>query len=235
MPPIAPPQSRQPNGASLEINSPSDFALATLSRLGIEPTADNLRAMVAWVKQEGGHWHNSAKYNPLNTTHNLPGSGDTGVQGNISVYQNWGQGVDATVATLRNGKYDEILAKLKNGTWEEIVDAISASPWNPAEDRSQLRNVAKNVKPQEFLFSGKVPGLNPSWIDRVAGFATEGNDFGDAGFLNDIGDAVTSPFKLAKEIWERLSSGEFWLSVGKILMGLIAIVLGIRYFAKSYA
>jgi hypothetical protein len=31
-------------------------------------TPANVKAMVGWQRAEGGHWHNDARYNPLNTT-----------------------------------------------------------------------------------------------------------------------------------------------------------------------
>src|SRR6476620_3671111 len=91
------------------------FATAVLQKLNVTPTPGALQAMVGWMNAEGGHWHNDAKYNPLNTTQSEPGAGNTGTQGNIKVYRNWNQGVDATVATLKNGRYGGIISALKSG------------------------------------------------------------------------------------------------------------------------
>lgn len=107
----------------------AQFAAAVLDRLGIPQSRGALQALVGWEQAEGGHWKNSARYNPLNTTQNMPGSGDTGSQGNISVYKNWNQGVDATVQTLRNGRYGSILSALKAGNPNAVAKAIDSSPW----------------------------------------------------------------------------------------------------------
>ena len=49
------------------------WAQAFLKSLGMPMTADNVAAIVAWEMAEGGHWYNTAYYNPLNTTQSMPG------------------------------------------------------------------------------------------------------------------------------------------------------------------
>jgi hypothetical protein len=56
--------------------TPDSFAVAVLNRLNAPTTRANMKAMRAWIAQEGGHWHNQARYNPLNTTQPEPGAGD---------------------------------------------------------------------------------------------------------------------------------------------------------------
>jgi len=85
--------------------------------------------MVGWMRAEGGHYHNDAKYNPLNTTQPEPGAGNTGTQGNIKVYRSWNQGIDATVKTLRNGNYGGIINALRSGNPGAVANAIDRSPW----------------------------------------------------------------------------------------------------------
>jgi hypothetical protein len=109
--------------------SPSQFAVRVLDGLGIPPTPGNVKAMVGWTKAEGGHWHNDARYNPLNTTEPMPGAGNTGSQGNIKVYRDWQQGVEATVKTLKNGRYGPILRALRSGSADRVARAIGQTPW----------------------------------------------------------------------------------------------------------
>lgn len=97
------------------INTPTDFADALLVALGDPVTDADVSSIVDWEAREGGNWHNSATFNPLNTTQAEPGSGVTGTQGNIGVYVSWDQGVQATVDTLTNGFYDDIVAALRAG------------------------------------------------------------------------------------------------------------------------
>lgn len=133
------------------------FAVATLNRLGIRPTPQNVKALVGWSAAEGGHTNNDARWNFLNTTQNMPGSGDTGTQGNISVYRDFNQGVDATVKTLRNGRYGGILQALKSGTPEDVARAIDASPWGT---HGSLVYSAISGTPPQSTAGGRVPGGN---------------------------------------------------------------------------
>lgn len=110
-------------------DTPQAFAVALLHRLGIKPNSNNVRALVGWQKAEGGHWHNDAKYNPLNTTQSAPGAGNTGSQGNIKVYRSWHQGVEATAKTLENGRYGSILHALRGGSANDVASAIGSTPW----------------------------------------------------------------------------------------------------------
>jgi hypothetical protein len=59
----------------------------------------------------------------------MPGAGNTGSQGNIKVYQNWDQGIDATIRTLKNGRYGAILQALKGNDPLAVGRAIESSPW----------------------------------------------------------------------------------------------------------
>jgi hypothetical protein len=109
--------------------TPSTWAVSVLRRLNIQPTAGAVQALVGWARAEGGHWNNNARYNPLNTTQPEPGAGNTGTQGNIKVYKSWDQGIDATVQTLRSGRYGGIIAGLKSGDPRAVASAIDQSPW----------------------------------------------------------------------------------------------------------
>jgi hypothetical protein len=109
--------------------SPEQFAAGVLQGLGIKANRSNVQALVGWTRAEGGHWHNDAKYNPLNTTQPMAGAGNTGTQGNIKVYKSWQQGIQATVDTLKNGHYAGIIQALKGRNPMAVAQAIGASPW----------------------------------------------------------------------------------------------------------
>src|SRR4051812_28469417 len=80
------------------------WAVALLERLGFEATDANVRAIVSWEQAEGGHWQNTATYNPLNTTQDAAGATSMNSVG-VKAYTSWDQGLDATAQTLRNGYY----------------------------------------------------------------------------------------------------------------------------------
>lgn len=109
--------------------NPTSWAHALLSRLGIKPNPANVKALVGWAQAEGGHWKNQARFNPLNTTQPAAGAGNTGSQGNIKAYRSWQQGLDATVQTLRNGRYNGILQALRGNDPGAVAQAIGRSPW----------------------------------------------------------------------------------------------------------
>ena len=105
------------------------WAQAFLKSLGMPMTADNVAAVVAWEMAEGGHWYNTAYYNPLNTTQSMPGATVFNSVG-VKAYTSWAQGLKASVITLHNGYYGGILEALSRGNdAQAVADAVAASPW----------------------------------------------------------------------------------------------------------
>jgi len=113
--------------------TPFTWARALLTQLGMPTTTDNLAAITAWEMAEGGHWHNGAHFNPLNTTQPEPGAAAMNSVG-VKAYVNWAQGFRATIATLRNGLYGGILAALSRGNDAlAVAHAVAASPWGTGD------------------------------------------------------------------------------------------------------
>ena len=109
--------------------TPFTWAKALLQQLGMPLTRQNVTAVTAWELAEGGHWHNTAHYNPLDTTMPEPGATSMNSVG-VKAYLSWAQGFTATIATLRNGYYGQILAALRAGdNAYAVADAVAASPW----------------------------------------------------------------------------------------------------------
>lgn len=105
------------------------WAQAFLKSLNMRPSVDNLAAVVAWEMAEGGHWYNTAYYNPLNTTQPMPGATIFNSVG-VRAYKSWVQGLKATVITINNGYYGGILAALRAGNdGQAAAAAVAASPW----------------------------------------------------------------------------------------------------------
>jgi hypothetical protein len=115
-----------PSGGSY---TPRSFARAVLRAEDAPRTRCNMGAMLAWEAAEGGHWNNTAAYNPLNSTMPEPGSSPMNPVG-VQSYTSWGEGLRATVDTLNNGNYGGILAALTAGDdAQAVADAVGASPW----------------------------------------------------------------------------------------------------------
>jgi hypothetical protein len=105
------------------------WAVALLERLGAPTTAQNIQAVTSWEAAEGGHWNNTAYYNPLNTTQNAHGATSMNPVG-VKAYTSWQQGLDATVQTLENGRYAGILHALRQGNdANAVANAVVNSPW----------------------------------------------------------------------------------------------------------
>jgi len=111
------------------ISTPTDFAHAFLNALGDPVSSPNVSAIVAWEAAEGGHWHNSAEFNPLNTTLVLDGSHAINSAG-VQSYSSWDVGVTATVDTINLSPYGGVRSALHAGTSATAVaNAVAASPW----------------------------------------------------------------------------------------------------------
>jgi hypothetical protein len=109
--------------------TPTTWAAALLGSLGDQATAENVRAVTAWERAEGGHWNNTAAHNPLNTTQPAPGSRSINGVG-VQAFPDWNEGLSATVTTLGNGRYPGVLAALRAGHCAPCVAAaVGASPW----------------------------------------------------------------------------------------------------------
>jgi hypothetical protein len=103
--------------------------VSLLRQLMLPVTQDNVAALTAWEMAEGGHWNNTAHYNPLNTTQPEPGATSMNSVG-VKAYVSWAQGFLATIVTLHNGRYDAILAALASGNdASAVAQAVAASPW----------------------------------------------------------------------------------------------------------
>jgi hypothetical protein len=152
--------------------TPEQFAAALLRRLGAPVTRPNVRGVVGWEAAEGGHWHNTARHNPLNTTQPMRGAGNTGSQGNIKVYRNWRQGLRATVKTLRNGRYQGILDALQHSDPNALASAVGSSPWGTSGSL-----VAQTIA------GTRAPGHLPAVPKRLGG----GGGGGQAGAGLDAG------------------------------------------------
>jgi peptidoglycan hydrolase CwlO-like protein len=109
--------------------TPQTWAQTLLKNLGVPVSQANVVAIVSWEMAEGGHWFNSAHFNPLNTTMPEPGATPMNSVG-VQSYTSWAQGFTATIATLFNGNYAGVMAALEKGNdAQAVADAVAASPW----------------------------------------------------------------------------------------------------------
>jgi hypothetical protein len=115
-----------------------EFYKSILKGVGAPITDENMKFMYAWRQAEGG----KAKNNPFNTTQSKPNStfynclkkGISGCKSGVRNYMSSRDGIDATIKTLQNGRYRNILDALKKGTSaEQTAMALKASPWGTGQ------------------------------------------------------------------------------------------------------
>lgn len=102
-----------------------NFYTKLLENLGAKPTEENLKFLYAWRQAEG----KAGKFNPFNTTWELPGSTDFNSVG-VKNYKSLEDGMIATIKTLKNGRYNCIVNGLKNDIGAaEIARCESLKTW----------------------------------------------------------------------------------------------------------
>lgn len=124
-------------------STPDAWAKAMLTALSAPVSSDSIDALKTWARFEGGHFNNSAAYNPLNTSLKMPGSGPMSAKNQlVQKYANWDDGISATVTTL-TGKnadsrgYADIVDALRKGLDKEtILAAVNKSAWVHGEGKA---------------------------------------------------------------------------------------------------
>ena len=100
-----------------------DFYTAVLRSLGAPVTPNTLQLCRDWQRFEGG----SASWNPWNTTSWAPGATDYN-SAHVRNYPDEATGISATVSTLRNGYYPDVVVALQSDrpedTWGEDAAII---------------------------------------------------------------------------------------------------------------
>lgn len=127
-PPAPPPQvAKLPNSSEY---TPQTWAITLLSSMGYNTTSGiDLRVVEDWEAEEGGHWQNTASFNPLNTTQQEPGSHSINTVG-VQAYTSWEEGFQATITTLNYSAYLGIRQQLASNNCEScLINAIVSSPW----------------------------------------------------------------------------------------------------------
>lgn len=118
----------------LGTGSEKEWATGLLQKMGAPVNDASVNALTTWMRHEGGHWKNSANYNPLNTTLDMGNSESMNSVG-VKRYKSWEEGYAATIGTL-TGKnagdrgYTAIVDALKSGaSTDSILGAINNSAW----------------------------------------------------------------------------------------------------------
>lgn len=161
------------------------FNEALLKRAGYPVTPENLRFLETWQRFEGGWTNNDASFNPLNTTKNAPGAIRSINSVGVKKFDSLQRGIDATLATIRNGRYPDIDAGLKDGNPYDNPIADDLSVWVSGKPTGENGAAyAKRVMgtsyspPKPGQGKGKVVGSPPSSVP-AGGFSAPPGASGD--------------------------------------------------------
>ncbi len=196
-----------------------EWARQLLAKLGIKATAANVTAVKAWMLAEGGNWNNTAKFNPLNTTQDMPGAFRINSVG-VKSYVSWDQGFDATVKTLKNGHYSAILSALKGGSAKDIVKAVVNSVWGTKH--ISLDGVTASATPPK-------------------GSSSSGSSSSDGGILSwpgniiDFFSGTTDAITSTAEFFAAFFKPSTYVRIGAGWFGFLFIIAGIIALGMSAA
>jgi cell wall-associated NlpC family hydrolase len=128
----------------MAIPSIPDWRERILHGVGVKPTQENLKFMSAWARAEGG----GAANNPFNTTQPVAGASNYNSIG-VRNYRNVQEGIDATVNTITNGRYGNIIGALREGDDAmKSAAALAASPWGTGGLVQKILGGGGSVEPQ---------------------------------------------------------------------------------------
>lgn len=106
-----------------------NFYAKLLENLGAPVSEENLKFLYAWRQSEG----KAGKFNPFNTTWDLPGSTNFNSVG-VKNYQTLADGMVATIKTLKNGRYNCIVDGLRNDIGaDNIAKCESLKTWGTGD------------------------------------------------------------------------------------------------------
>jgi hypothetical protein len=143
---------------SYKIEDPSDedikFYEKVLEKIDAPITKENMVFFYAWRQWEEA----KSSYNPFNTIQSMPESTfwnclskkEGKCLSGVRNYKNEKDGIEATVKTLTNVRYDCIVNGLKkNKGAKEIAQCSSLDTWGTKDGISKLLNIGK-IKPPEI-------------------------------------------------------------------------------------
>lgn len=100
------------------------WRLGVLQGIGAPASSENLDTLWAWSNAETAPYDLMRWNNPLNTTQPWPGAVNSGAQPgphDVKIYHTVADGINATIATLLNGYYPNIVGNLRGsvprGSW----------------------------------------------------------------------------------------------------------------------
>lgn len=136
----------------------AEWDKALLIALGVPVTKQNRRFLQNWQRWEGGHTKNKARFNWLNTTRKTPGAVGSINSVGVKAYRSFDEGILATVETLNNGKYQDVLDALGSGNPFKAQPTAGLSTWVSGSPTARMDYAAKVLGTKG---AGKAPAVKP--------------------------------------------------------------------------
>lgn len=183
------------------MTSMADFATSLLNAIKAPVTQNNINTLEDWQRAEGGAGpqfgvkNNTANFNPFNTTQLEPGATSVNSVG-VKSYTSWAQGLQATVTTLQNGRYNSIISDLQRNAPEATTAAdVGKSPWGTPNWTAKGISGGSGSQTTGQPLPG-VSGGNASNPENTTATPT--------GIVSDAGSAVADAFlNPIKQYWSR--------------------------------
>ncbi len=118
-----------------------NWATGVLHGIGAPTSSENYRSLWNWSIKESGQDpinNGSIHNNPLNTTQRVPGSTSQNSVG-VQSFPDVTSGISATIQTLTNGRYPQIVADLKGGVPSGLWANPSYTGLNPSTTAAELK------------------------------------------------------------------------------------------------
>lgn len=109
------------------------------------------QGIMAQILGEGS----GANWNPLDTTEPMPGDSlynSVGVRNYPTMWAGW----QATIKTLTNGYYPQVISALQRGSSSAYVQAIARSPWGTWSNVSVALSYLHQIQSNLSLYSSKL-------------------------------------------------------------------------------
>jgi hypothetical protein len=174
-----------------------NWATGVLHGIGAPTSPENYKTLWNWSIKESGQDpinNGSIHNNPLNTTQRVPGSTSQNSVG-VQSFPDVTSGISATIQTLTNGRYPQIVSDLKGGVPGGLWTNPKYTGLNPNTTAAELKTWGSGTN---WLGWSNTPPAPSAMFQQATGVGgSNSGPFGtitplDSSGSNPVGDAINS-------------------------------------------